>query len=459
MNSNSFALTILNKYATLIDDRTIPSHVVNIPVHAKWLLDDCNKTKFWLDYCEYLWKEDEDNEDEDDDDNAMSIAEVSKTYMPVTSRGILKFTTNYTNVESFFIGLLDCYCDAIKELFNLHSEEDLICCVLLPSTSYFDDEEDVYVTHFRLQFPKIKIKCSDQNGVLRSEVLKLVRERQIINRLEEQPIGDWSSIISSDSVNDALPLYGSNEGTMDPLMLEHVYMSTDGILEEVDLKDVFVPYEHSEVVDGVIITNIFHDKDIEHWTPMFLSTEFCSKKTMIKESANTSKNEVNKNILFNSINPKESEMVTGERFLHMIDIKKRFQKKAMWLEIGQALYNMGNFFEPDEDFDEEKHRNWGFKLWKSATINSGVRNPEDCEFHKSDLISPYYTIRTLAWYAKIDNREMYDKWHNIWLRDALLESCHDMDETKIANAFGGRISLNSYMIQKVKDGMFLIVIS
>ena len=453
MEQNDFVNRLLNKHAYIVkgsNEKT--THVTQVPIFTRWTVDDRRLTQFWVEYCEHMLGDEKASEYDsasvsdiasdisditDADDKIVSIAEMPEEYMPVTVKGILAFTNGYRDTDAFFKALIDCYCDAIIELFEVHDTGSLISCVLISDASEYNSDEEYYIYPFRIQFPKMVIKCVDQTKHLREQVLRFARERHIITHLTEQPRNDWDTIIAMD-INEPLALYGSNERQYRPLMLDKVYSYADEEVILTELEEVFDPNEHKDVVSGIINANIFNKyEERECWLPMFLSTRFFGRKTMLKETVQPARGDPNQMILFSTIDVNEDEMVTAERFLYMININKRFKEEAMWLEIGQALCNSGNYFRPNDEHDYARTVNIGFKLWKSASVRSGIRTAEECEERKEEMQSVYFTIRTLAWYARIDNREMFDKWHNTWIEDGIINTCvsDSIDEPQVSDVF------------------------
>lgn len=449
MEQNDFVNRLLNRHAYIVkggNEKT--THVTQFPIFTRWTVEDRKLTQFWLEYCEHMLGDDRVSESDttsvsdisdvnEKDDSYVSIAEMPEEYMPVVVKGILAFTNGYRNTDSFFKALIDCYCDAIKELFEIHDIGNLISCVLISDENEYNSDEEYYVYPFRIQFPKVVIKCMDQTKYLRELVLRLARERHIITLLTEQPRNDWDTIIAAD-INEPLALYGSNERQYRPLMLDKVYTYAEDEVILSDLDDVFNPNEHKDVVSGIVNANIFNKyEQNECWLPMFLSTRFFGRKTLLKETMQPVRGDANQMILFSTIDVNEDEMVTAERFLYMININKRFKEEAMWMEIGQALCNTGNYFRPNDEHDHARTFNIGFKLWKSASVRSGIWTQEQCEERRDDMQSRYFTIRTLAWYARLDNREMFDRWHNTWIEDGILSTCEtdEVDEPRISDVF------------------------
>ena len=70
------------------------------------------------------------------------------------------------------------------------------------------------------------------------------------------------------------------------------------------------------------------------------------------------------------------------------------------MDVGRALYNC------DDEFEGR-----GYKSWCSFTKRSG-RSEEECEFHWDtfEMENPI-TLKTLAWYARIDSPVLYEQWH------------------------------------------------
>lgn len=48
------------------------------------------------------------------------------------------------------------------------------------------------------------------NQMIRSHVIQILRNRNTLNKIGKTPIGDWEQIISPNTMNEPIVMYGSN---------------------------------------------------------------------------------------------------------------------------------------------------------------------------------------------------------------------------------------------------------
>lgn len=103
--------------------------------------------------------------------------------------------------------------------------------------------------------------------------------------------------------------------------------------------------------------------------------------------------------------------VAAEKALHLSTFlpflaQRRYTDEYSWVDIGRAIHKAYN--------GSEK----GLELWMSETEDSKTeRKGSECKARYDtfdSLALPPVTIKTIAFYARIDNVEMYDKWHNVY---------------------------------------------
>lgn len=117
------------------------------------------------------------------------------------------------------------------------------------------------------------------------------------------------------------------------------------------------------------------------------------------------------------------------RFIGMINCN-RFLNKSTWIEIGESLHSITN------GSSDGEHS--GLSVWIAYT-NMALDNRDSPDFittSVSDTCTGLYstfdnnglTIKTLAWYARLDNPDDYRKWHDEWCNNALEQS---LDKTHV----------------------------
>lgn len=126
--------------------------------------------------------------------------------------------------------------------------------------------------------------------------------------------------------------------------------------------------------------------------------------------------------------PKVNTINNAVHFLSMIS-PKRFLNKLTWIDIGKSLYNVTK--------GSTSGDRSGLSVWIAYT-HMALDNEEVPAFIASsvgDTCNALYptfntsslTLKTLAWYAKCDSPENYQKWHDEWCNEALEASLDVMD--------------------------------
>lgn len=145
----------------------------------------------------------------------------------------------------------------------------------------------------------------------------------------------------------------------------------------------------------------------------------------------------------------ETKLDRALRFIAMLSPKRFLLNETDWHNIGRALYRVSRGTEQ------------GLLLWIKETKkvldahnNNGDGNQElpyfisdsveiTCHRHYDTFARDSITIRTLAWYASIDNKELYREWQRAWVSCAIEESFkYGGSQTDIAEAFYRRYWLN-----------------
>ena len=409
------------------------THLTTYGPNSKWSIPDANCESFWKSYSRLVINNNITSK-------GLCLAEVPKKHMPVMADFTLKFHPLENNFETygydFILSVVYCYQQAMLRVLQIsESAVELICCVLT-SDEYMED--NLIVSKFKLQFPYCKTLATVQTRVLRPLVLQMLRTENVISRLSHQPVNDWENIIDPLTPEKHCMMYGSSAlPTLPKLELEYIFprVEQENIelekIQHLEVKDVFFTENHENVQNGIVSASIFSGDEMgdkEFWLPMFFSLSYWKGVTIAKQTPpeilKTSSNSVstdraNNSKVGNSDTPDGEECFgeLAERFLPMMS-RDRVESDHYWIDVGKSLYGT---------FDGSER---GLELWIRFTERSDNHTAEECQtLYQTFYENNNHTVRTLAWYARIDSPEEYDRWHKEWYTPYLdkATSCLDAD--------------------------------
>ncbi len=459
------------------------THITQYGPRAKWNFKKHTYSLFWKGYCNIV------ADTAEEAAPALCLAEKPQKFMPVVSKLTLKCQMKEEDSvalsemydETFLFGVCQAYQEVINKHFVLINEvkAELIAVTLEASDCWYeeDDKGNKYAAaEIRIQFPYAKIEASLQNRVIRPAVIRLLRERSVLENLKMTGFGKWEDIISSESVNEPLAMYGSNDVLNRPVLgLTHIWGHTmnddpenvaDATISSIEIEDAFFPANHTHITSQLIEENMFEENtDVNHWLPLFLSTDYApyvlaANKVKVIESAKSSTSKTNSittdpqmtsqpapglaprldtNFGKRRIDVRDETTIDlCRQMLRMINYK-RFLQKVFWLDIGKALYhadaggddgleewvtqtdraikNAGNL----PSFLEQKN----LKQWGNHTVGSSMR--DICRSIYDTFSSSAITVKTLAWYAREDNPKPYSVWHEGWCMASMEQALSALD--------------------------------
>ena len=405
------------------------THVTLYGPSAKWSIPDSNYASFWRSYCNLV---------EDKEIENLCLAEIPKQHVPIMAEFMLKFhplnKPGETYGNEFILSVVYCFQQAILRVLQISDSAMELICTVLDSDEYMED--NLVISRFKLQFPYCKTLPAVQTRTLRPLVLQMLRTENVISRLPQQPVNDWEAIIDPLTVEKPILLYGSSALPNIPkLKLEHIYTRIEQAdidndrCELLELGTVFYTQNHEHVQHGIVPATMFAEEDRDFWLPMFLSPTYWKGVTMAKQAPPEILRISNHN---SSDNFKPTTRSTGysgsgdtpdgeetfgdmaERFLTMLS-RDRIENDHYWLDVGRSLYGT---FEGSER---------GLELWTRFTEKSDNHTPEECQNLYPTFNGTKLTVKTLAWYARIDSFEEYDKWHKSWYSPSLEKATSGLD--------------------------------
>lgn len=442
------------------------THVSLYGPHARWTVRPHNQTEFWTRYCDLVDRKINGRDEVLAEPFAnMCLAERTQEVMPQIAKLTFRFHADTTDEDTwepyddeFLQRLCHTYQSVLAEYFRITTDTqmELVVAVLESSTHWYEEDREngqrFMVMEVRLQFPYGRIDAGMQSRLVRPRVIQLLRNNNVLAKMQRQPVGDWEQIIAANTVNEPVVMYGSSEVQGRPkLGLTHIWpyitreMLDDNIQpEELLLEDSFVPQNHVHVQQQTVRADIFDDEhELQYWMPLFLSVGYWPTVLLPRQEVNDGGRFTTQLRLLNTQTDQqrvfgvgqrqreevdESDMELAERMIPMIN-PQRFLREAFWLDIGKALYVS------DEGGDN------GLLSWTRHTERAltGVANlpdfvraamPPGVTKHTQEQLSAtvaelcrnfYYTFAnssitkgTLAWYAREDSPDRYANWHRDW---------------------------------------------
>jgi len=267
--------------------------------------------------------------------------------------------------------------------------------------------------------PASSLRTSSASGISRDNSPHKSKNRKLVNLDEEDSGEETKSDIQSESES-----------------------------EEEGLEILKNPFE-CDIPEKVFFDD---EEKSKYFLPFLFMMDFCQKKT--KFDLEKLKDLQDENEGYEAGN-NQIKLITT--FLNMLN-QERFNQYLLYIDVGKICYYSTN---GKED---------GFLLWQSIKSQYFVNlfkngdpilknkkknesddsdsddDEEDDEIirmrmkYNSFVDSVPLTIKTLAYYAREDNFEIYEKWHFIWLKESFIQACvtnwgKDTNQGAIANLF------------------------
>lgn len=465
------------------------THVSLYGPHARWTVRPHNQTEFWTRYCDLVDRKTNGTTDIVSEPFAnICLAERPQEVMPQIAKFTFRFHADTTDDDTwepyddeFLQWLCHTYQSVLAEYFVITTDTrmELVASVLESTTHWYEEDRETgqrfMIMEVRLQFPYGRIDAGMQNRLVRPRVIQLLRNSNVMAKMQRQPIGDWEQIISAGIVNDPVVMYGSTSIQGQPkLTLTHIWpyisreMLEGGLQpEELSLEDSFVPQNHVHVQQQTVSADIFEDDehDLDYWLPMFLSLGYWPTVLLPKQEVKDGGRFTTQLRLLNAQPEQqrvfgvgnnrhqefadESDMELAERMIPLIS-QQRFLREAFWLDIGKAMYVA------DEGGDNgllswTRHTErslvslipWNRQVDRVSTdinnipdfLRNGIVVVDRTEGVTQENLSAaiteacrnlYYTfanssitVKTLAWYAREDSPDRYANWHRDWCMSSM----------------------------------------
>jgi phage/plasmid-associated DNA primase len=454
------------------------THVSLYGPHARWMVRPETQSVFWTGYCDLVDRKTNGRDGLPAEPFAdLCLAERPSEVMPQIAKLTFRFDVDMTTEtddwepydDEFLQLLCHTYQTVLSDYFRITAENqiELLVVVMESVTHWFEEDREnnqrFMLMEVRLQFPYGRIDAGMQARLVRPRVIQLLRNNNVMAKMQRQPIGDWEQIISANVTNEPVIMYGSTEVQGRPkLELTHIWshisreMIDEGIQpDEIDLEDAFEPLNHSHVQQQAVSPDLFRSVEeggqpLEYWLPMFLSLGYWPTVLLPKENVNDNGRFTNHLRMMNTQQGPtrvfgvgnrqheeidESEMELAERMIPLINAQ-RFLRESFWIDIGKALYVA-------DEGGENGLRSWihhteralagitkipdfmqtADVLAKLGDVPTGGRAfgslTETCRGLYYTFGNSSITVKTLAWYAREDSPERYANWHRDWCMSSM----------------------------------------
>lgn len=348
--------------------------------------------------------------------------------------------------DNFLLLLVKSFQDSIRENLILSDvKHELTCCVLTSDEDYIDERTDILTCQIRLQFPYCRIERSVYYDIILPHAIQNLRNNNVFVAIQQQPLNDWDNIIQTFGPGEAIPLYMSKNQIGYPnLQLAHVYNQiTNSMLRadiepnETDLASFFWPQAHRHVNEGLLPDPYQHNPDVIFWLPLFLSVHYCQQLTLPLHGRHLQSGTTSSRIAMSGlsrisglshspnssqINNKQNVFTITDTLLDMLK-PKRIDEDNFWLDVGRALYNI---------YDGSRD---GLTKWIRFTERSDKRDIDDCDYYYDTFdLENNLTVKTVAWYARQDSPQEYNRWHKTWYMPLMADSLSTL-HTDVARTF------------------------
>jgi len=393
----------LLKDCALVSDKRSGTHIVTGDKEYNIRTDQIEE--FWYQYI-YLYEQGK------DEDIAMYICEKSTDNSPF----ILEFNIEYSSkvdipLPNLFIeNVVKCVQEVMQDKLDIERDSQLYCVVLTSST----DKGDRNNGRFRLQFPYCRLQ-HDVQKKLRSEIIKLLYKNHYTKDLKSQPLGKWEEVLDQAIPFNYIPMAGYNYG-YNALEYFNTYKYDDGEVSDIDIIELWNIDNHQQVSQGFVrnpqrIEDIGEDFSEYYYIPMLLSIYYHDVITLTKasnENTSRSTSSVCGEYINVDIVAIDHNLGLAESFIQLIN-QTRWSEDYSWLEIGKSLFTI-------TDGSDE-----GLEIWSDYTEKYTNHGRDECElnFINNNFTNNPYTIRTLAWYAYLDNEDDFKQWNQEWVKESL----------------------------------------
>ena len=409
---------ILTNYT--VDDGNCPFVFTLLEDEKKYYLEGKNVVNFYKFYCDSYSNK---------NINHNVLEKINEKSFPLHSVFTFQFKDENSYYNKHFITeLIKIHQKIIKDFFFVSSNNLELICVFSETQKVKNGKK--ITIKICLQFPYCKLEKSFYQDYVKPELLKKLKNIKLNDFLYGNYIRkSWDIILEDLQENRQLLGSKKEEFIYD---LKYVYGNKS---KEISLTNNFDYENHSafenidnyEDIEEMINDISDYEERNKYLLPIFLSFNFwnenCKPKIEIEPLCEES-DEEEEDILQKEYNPTSLEII-----MDLIDYlnDERFEKNIYFDDIGKAL------FSATKDIEEDGEKK-GLEIWKELS-NRGDYPEHYCDDKYQDFENSGVTEKTIAWYARLDNKKKYEEWHNKWCVSKIKYCITNHEHVSVAEAF------------------------
>jgi P4 family phage/plasmid primase-like protien len=370
------------------------SHVCMHGIKGKFLFNRNSLEEFWDMYCKEI---------QENSNFSYGIAEKPQQYLPVLADIDLKIKDTEQKLEKDKLysekqleDIIGIYQSILKKIIQDCDEKDLTCVVLEKNLYTQTKNGFSYIKNgFHLHFPKIFINKVEQEVHIIPRVQEQMKEMEIFKNIG---ITDYTSVVDKGSHINPWLLYGSKKS--DESGVYKITKIYDCDLKKISIEKAFSGYQIYDNKDQLININ----KNIEYYLPRILSIipynrqEKRIKRGIVLPLKEKLKKERKKSSGDKRTLGAEEALILARKLLPMLS-DNRASEMTDWMTVGWILYNIS-----DGSSD-------ALDLWCEFSSRCEEKYDEtECFYKWERMTKRNLGIKTLEYYAGIDNPEEYKKF-------------------------------------------------
>lgn len=379
-------------------ENIIHSHVSLINPKGKYMFDREELETLWDVYCSAIYE----NKDENKDKICVGLAEVSQEYIPVIVDADIKIKSTSKLVYGDHLYTTDhvkkviqIYQSVLSKIIKNCTDKHLLCVVLEKNIYEINKNDTLYIKNgFHLHFPNCFIRKIDYDIHLLPRVLQQLNDQKVF---EDLGFSKAEEVIDKNISTVPWLLYGSSKNTdMEPYILTKIY---DSSFTELTLREAFSNYKIYDADEKVIE----YTKNITYYLPRILSILPYNRKESIVRSDICIMKEIKKKKQSSEPRKEQTESIEANMIIarELLPLLSDFRvtDRNEWLNIGWILFNIS-------DGSDE-----GLELWCDFSARDEEKYDEAvCNHEWRKMVRKNYNIRSLRYFAGIDNPEAYKKY-------------------------------------------------
>jgi P4 family phage/plasmid primase-like protien len=405
-----------------VDGGTFYTHGSMIQPMGKFQVTRSHIETFWKTYCDEL---------KANPDVTLGVAEKPQNNVPVISDIDIKIKeTNLPDDvdleghlynETQVMTVIEIYQSVLRKIVEGCSD-DYLTCVLLEKPIYSElrNETKFYKNGFHIHFPYLFLSKNDQEVHLFPRVKDELKKTKIFANLGYD---DSSQVMDDCTCKSNWLIYGCRKDEkLSPYKVTKVY---DSSMNEISLEKAFHNYQLFDVNEDLIDIR----DNIEYYLPRILSIIPYGRSTQELKYGIPSPLKDKSNMKTTTLlgQPKEKKQLRvsveealkiSKDLLEML-APHRYETYNSWMEVGWALFNIG------EGCDE------ALEQWLEFSAKDEDKFDEaHCISEWSKMVRKNLTLGTLRYYASIDSPDEYAEFKakqgEKHLKNALDGSHHDI---------------------------------